>query len=1111
MDLKINVYHQLPLNKISKLTLKIMKLTVIIFLAACMQVSAKGYSQITLSEHNRPLQKVFQKIQKQSGYDIVATYEVIKEAGDVTVNVQNVTLQRALEECLKGKSLAYTIIDKTVVIRLKKEDSSGMSAGDLPEVLALPPVEIRGRVVDQQGEPLQDVSVLIVGTTTGTTTKADGSFNITIPDNGKVILEISNIGYKTTKLAVGKRTEVTVMLELEISGLSDVVVVGYGTQRRSDLTGAVASVKGANVESQAIVNPLQALTGLAAGVQTLQNSGAPGATLSVRVRGHNSLLGGNEPLYVVDGFPYSGALNNLNPNDIQSIEILKDASATAIYGSRGSNGVVMITTRKGRATKTTIDYDGYYGWQKVDRTLELLNAKEFAQLANVRAANDNLAPYFAEEEINSFGKGTDWQDEIFQVAPLQNHSIHLSGGKDKSIFSLSGSYLKQEGIIIGSKHSQGQLKTNLSHKINERWELDFNGIFSRTVSHQINSDNQARGQGVLSGALTTPPTLPLRDEDGNYTNPGIYAFAPGIRENPVATAIEKRQSRATNGLLSNLILNGNITRDLVFRTSVGVQYNVTRDDFYSPTLFQATANGTASIGYGELMHIVNENLLTYTKQLGSDHKLVLLTGLTNEKISSQSINANSRGFSSNTLENNSLQSGTVPGTPVSDYSKYTLLSWLGRANYSYMDRYLLTASIRSDGSSRFGSANKWGYFPSIAAAWKLSEESFWSPLRNLVSDFKLRGSWGQTGNTAVSPYQSLAVLTSMPTVFDDNLYIGFAPGSVKPNPNLKWETTSQTNIGADIALLNGRIGLSFDYYHKMTRDLLASVPLPLSSGYSTQSANIGSIRNAGVDIALDLQLISTGKFKWNLGGTFTANRNKVISLANGTDIFGTDMGNNLPAMNLVREGQPIAVFYGYVEDGLTDNGEIKYKDIDGNGSITTADRQVIGNPNPRFIAGINSYLSYGNFGLSFIVNSIQGNDVLAYNLSSIANGFYFGENQLREVMGNYWTADHPDPLARYPRISANTRYQGSDRFIKDGSYVRLQNVQLSYTLKGDRMEAMGINRANIYLSAQNLFTITSYPLYSPDVNTQGAGISKGIDQMGYPYPRTILVGFKINF
>lgn len=1088
-----------------------MKLATFLLFIGCLQVSATAYSQknaITLSLHDVSLEQAFQALRQQSGY--LFLYNNEKLAGvnkKISLRIKDASIEQAMDSCLSGLPLSYKIIDKTIIIM---PAPAGTINTRLQPVEQSVDKRVTGVVMDSAtGQPLAGVTIKVQGESMGTVTDSRGRFSLEVPDGA--VLEISYLGYVPQAVSTKQTDAFQIALSAASTGLNQLVVVGYGVQKKKDMTGAVSSIKGADVNKQAITNPVQALTGLAAGVQTLQNSGAPGSSLSVIVRGDNSLLGGNEPLYVVDGFPYVGSLNNINPNDIQSIEILKDASATAIYGSRGSNGVVMITTKKGRAGKTIIEYDGYYGLQQVNKKLDLLNAKEFATLANVRAAGDGLAPYFSPDQISSFGQGTDWQDEIFRTAPIQNHSLSISGGNDKTVFSLSGNYIEQQGIIIGSEYYQGQLKADLSHKISDNWKIDFNGIFARTVNNQLNSDNQERGLGVLSGALVAPPTLPVKNEDGSYTNLRAYPFSPDILENPVAMALETEQRSGNNAFLSNLVLNGNITADLVFHTSLGLQYNLTRGDHYSPTLFQQSANGTASISYGEQTHLVNENLLTYTKQFGTAHRLVLLGGLTSEQTVSQGDVASSKGFSNDILQNNSLQSGTIPGTPTSSYSKYTILSWLGRVNYAYKDRYLLTASIRADGSSRFGESRKWGYFPSFAAAWRVSEEDFWASLRGVIGDFKLRGSWGETGNTAVSPYQSLSVLSSMSTVFDDNLYVGFAPGTTKPNPDLKWETTRQLDFGADILLFKDRVSLTVDYYHKVTDDLLASVPLPPSSGYSRQAANIGSVENKGFETALNAHIISQGAFRWDLGGTLTINRNKVRSLAEGADIFGATMGNNLPAMSLVRVGQPIGVFYGYVEDGLTAEGNIQYKDLDNDGEINTNDRKIIGNPNPKFILGVNSSLSYGNFDLSVIINSIQGNDILAYNLSSIANGFYFGENQLKDVMGNYWTAETHDAQASYPKVSSATRYLGSDRYIQDGSFVRLRNIQLSYTLREGPLSLVGINWAQLYLSAQNLITLTHYPLYSPDINTYGAGISKGIDEMGYPDARMVLVGIKINF
>ncbi|MGV3559300.1 SusC/RagA family TonB-linked outer membrane protein [Larkinella arboricola] len=964
---------------------------------------------------------------------------------------------------------------------------------------------INGTVTDAaRNESLPGVSIIQKGTTRGTTTDKDGTFRMQIP-NEDVVLVFSYVGYEKQEVAVGAQSTLTVQLKADEKSLDEVVVVGYGSVKKSDLTGSVSSVKGEAIQAQAIRNPVQALTGLSAGVQVLQNSGEPGSTLSVRVRGGNSIIGGNEPLYVVDGLPMAVSVGNINPNDIQSIEILKDASATAIYGSRGANGVVMITTKKGRG-KTTVEYSSYVGVQSVTRKIDMLNAKEFAQLANLRAANDKETPYFTETEINAMGKGTDWQDEIFRSAPIQNHTLSVSGGNDKTNFNISGSYFDQDGIIINSNYKQSQLRSTIGHSITKNLKVGLNTILVRRQSNSLFSENSERGAGVLSGALISPPTVGVRDASGKYSNVRRYPFSPDIAENPVAMAMERKNTNVNNSFLGNFHVEWSFLNGFTLRSSVGAQYALSRTDFYSPTIFQPTATGSASIAYSESLDIINENTLSYHKLFGKDHDLTVLGGVTSQQNSGQGLSAGATGFLTNTLENYSLQSGASPGIPNSSYSKYSILSGLGRVNYAYKGRYLLTGSIRADGSSRFGAANKWGYFPSAAAAWKVSEEAFWDDLRDVMSEFKLRTSWGMTGNTAVSPYQSLAVLSNVTAVFDQSLYIGFAPGSVQPNPRLKWETTTQFDVGMDLSFLRNRLQLTVDYYQKNTRDLLNSVPVSPSTGYSSTVRNLGNVQNHGIELALNAYLFE-GPFNWNLGVNFSHNKNKVISLNGGADIFGDILGNTLPAMSLVREGYPIGVFYGYVENGYDQNGNIVYRDLDNNGTINSLDRTIIGDPNPDFIVGLNSAMSYKNFSLNFLLTGILGQDILNYNLSNIADGFSFGINQVRDVLGNYWTPDRTD--ARYPKISKTTRYLGSNRFIEDASFLRMKNIQLAYTLDGFGNGLL--KGSQVYLAAQNLFTLTNYTFYSPEVNTRGAGISKGIDQFGYPDAKTFMVGLRLKF
>ncbi|GAA4785921.1 TonB-dependent receptor [Olivibacter ginsenosidimutans] len=959
------------------------------------------------------------------------------------------------------------------------------------------------------GTPLIGVSVRVSGTSIGTSTNAAGHFQISARKGATLVF--SYIGYISQDTLVGDSAVINIHLAAD-NALDEVVVVGYGTQRRSELTGSVSTVKGEQISAQAVRSPLQALSGVTPGVEVLQNSGQPGAALSVRVRGGNSLLGSNEPLYVIDGFPISGSLEQLNPNDILSLDVLKDASATAIYGSRGANGVVMITTKKGSATGTKIEYNAYYGWQSVYKKLDLLSAHDYAVLANERAANDGEIPYFTDDEIASFGEGTDWQDEIFSTQPIQNHSLLIAGGNEKTKFSISGNYLNQDGIILNSYYKQLQLRNTIDHELFKGWNVSLNTIINQGKSNILKSDNTERGSGVLSGALVAPPTLDVYNEDGTYSNIKAYAFSPDIAENPVMTALERTDLTTKKSLLTNGALTGNITKDLVFRSAVGLEYQNNRGDYYSPRMFQVSATGDATLSYGEVLNVVNENTLTYTKQLNDDHQIKVLAGLTNQKTTEQGVTTGATGFALDVLEDLALQTGNTPKTPTSFRTEYSVLSYLGRINYAYKDKLLLTASMRADGSSRFGKSNKWGYFPSVAAAWRISSEEFWNNLSETVNDFKLRASWGKTGNTSVLPYQSLNILTGLPVVFDDNIAVGYAPSNLQPNPELKWETTSQYDLGIDVGLWNGRMNLVADYYYKKTNDLLTSSPVPLSTGYLTQAMNVGSVENKGFEASLSGAIIEKTDFSWNMGINLSINRNKVLSLKDGADIFGTTLG--LPVglpVSLVREGYPVGVFYGYLEDGLTADGAINFVDLDQSGSITATDRTIIGDPNPDYTIGLNSTVSYKNFSLSFLINSVQGNDIFNYTYTNIADGFSFGINQIQDVMGNYWTAENPNQQATYPKISKNTKYLASDRYVYDGSYIRMKNIQLAYTFKNLKINTLSLANSQVYISAQNLFTITDYPNYSPEVNTVGGGISRGIDQYGYPDARTFLVGVRLKF
>ncbi len=1089
-----------------------MKLMIALLFLCTTELTANGYAQkVTIVKKGMLLSDAFKSIEKQTGFLFFYDKDLIQKAGPIDVKIRNATLEQALAACLKGQQLTYSIVKNTIVIQPKVE-----VAETSPPVIAIatppPPVDIRGKVVDKDNHPLQGVSVIVAGTKIGTSTKSDGSFLLTVQDNQAVVLEFSSIGFQPKSVTVGNQSEINITLEEDISGLNNVVVIGYGTVRKSDVTGSVGQVSRKELTAYPVTDAVMGLQGKTTGVRVIQNSGAPGANVSVRIRGGNSLLGGNEPLYVVDGFALSANPNSINPNDIESIEVLKDASATAIYGSRGANGVVMITTKKGKAGRAEVTFDSYYASQKIGKTIEMMNAKEFAELANERAANDGFPAYFTPTQLSSFSEGTNWQNELFRTAPMQNHSINATGGNQSTQYSVSGNYLSQDGIIRGSGLKRQSIRANLNQHISDKVSLSFNAILTNSDLSRIDSNGQ-KGGTVLSAVLVAPPTVDPYDANGNFNNVRIYPFSPNELRNPLAMALERKQKSNLKYVLAGTALTYEPIKSLVFRSSFGIENVSSREDTYSSRILDNTPTGQANINSLDWMNILNENTLTYTKKINEVHNVNLLGGFTYQQFDARNFGTgNVTGFATDQLETNNLQSGSVPGTPQSGSSKWSIVSYLGRINYSLKNTYLLTASIRADGSSRFGEGNKWGYFPSAAFAWRAINENFVKNI-SFLSDLKFRVSWGITGSTAVDPYQTLNSLSSFRTAFNDQLYIGYAPNANNlANPDLKWETTSQVDAGVDIGLIGNRLSLTVDYYRKNTKDLLANSPLPTSSGFSTVVMNIGKIRNSGVELGLNARVL-TNAFKWDVNVNFSKNKSEVLQLSGGSDVFGVRIPQPLEvSVNLVRVGEPVGVFFGYLEDGLDDQGAIKYKDLDGVAGITSADRTIIGDPNPDFFYNFGSAMSFRNFELNVLLQGVQGGDIFNVNATAVGNSFYFGENQLKEVYYNHWTATKPDANAKYPKISAKTLFRESDRFVEDGSFFRLKNIQLAYNFPVSILGVKWVKGFQLYVSGQNLLTSTNYSWYDPEINTRGGGnsISNGIDNAGYPNTKMYTFGARLT-
>lgn len=1005
-----------------------------------------------------------------------------------------------------------------------------------PTLAATVDSRVSGRVTGEKGEGLPGVNVVIKGTIRGTNTDADGNYQLVIP-NEKTILVFSFVGYTSQELPVGNRTSLDVQLQPDNKSLNEVVVVGYGTVKKSDLTGAVAKVGEANIKATPIPSLDRAMQGRAAGVQVITNSARPGGSATIRIRGSGSVNASNDPLYVIDGFP-TGNLNSINTDDIESIEVLKDASATAIYGSRGSNGVVLVTTKRGRAGKTVISYDGYYGSQSVRRQIPLLNAQQFAEFVNEARVNGGGKPYFDGSTADlplpsALGAGTDWQSQIFQKAPIQSHQLSASGGSDKSRYAVSFGYYDQQGVILNSNFKRYTLRANLDNNLTSRLKVGLTMQGAYTTGNNARTDVDGNnGGGITSAALTYAPNFPVYNADGSYYKNTGALNGYGV-DNPMAIANEITNSNKTIRLLANSFLDYSIIEGLNFRTSFGADLQSSKTNYYATRLTTAgaTLGGDAYVSNGQNVGWLNENTLNYSRQLSARHNLSALVGYTIQGLATETVRANASTFSDDFAEFNNLGAGSTLTAPSSDASDWRLISYIARVNYGFDDRFLFTLTGRRDGSSRFGENNKFGFFPSGAIAWKLANET-WIKNLTMVSDAKLRLSYGLSGNQEIGNYRYLANINASPYILGGTLNVGATTAGVA-NPDLRWERNAQFDAGLDFGLFNNRVQVTADYYVKTTSDLLFQVGIPTSSGFSTTLKNIGRVQNKGFELALNTVNIDRGGFRWTSEFNVTFNRNKILTL-DGREQFttGTDALIFNTAVNpiLLKVGSPLGNFYGRVTDGIFQNqaevdasaqkgnakpGDIRYKDLNGDGVINDNDRDIIGNSNPNSFGGFNNTFSYKGFDLNIFVQGTFGNDLLNYGSFDLVN-LTGGSNQSARVLDR-WTPTNPSNTIPRANSAGGSRILSTFQ-IEDASYLRFKNISLGYALPRTLLDRLAISSARVYVTAQNWFTITKYTGYDPEVNryggtstSQGPSLSQGLDYGAYPSAKTVLVGLNLKF
>ncbi|WP_080905854.1 TonB-dependent receptor [Parabacteroides sp. Marseille-P3160] len=1086
-----------------------MKTTIILFLSGffCYAFAGKSYSQstsVTLELKNVTLEQLFQEIESHTEFVFLYKKEVDTRK-NVSIRAHNENIESVLNKALGPLNYSYRINGKQVIVTNNK-DAAKMAESIIDQTPS--GKNVSGKIVDENGDPMIGVAVTVKGTTRGISTDLEGNFYLNdIPENA--ILEFSYIGYQKQSIDSKGKTSFNVTLQEEQQSLNEVVVVGYGIMKKSDLTGSIDQIKSEEINNYPSTNVMQALSGKSAGVQVMQNSGAPGATMSIRIRGANSIQGSNEPLYVIDGFPVANQ-TILNNSDIESIEILKDASATAIYGSRGANGVVIITTKQGKTGTTVIDFETSYSSQSIISKMDLMNAQEYATFYNIQQLNDTGKEYFTADQINKFGVGTNWQNLTFRQAPLLTTSLNVSGGSEKTRYSISGSTYNQEGIIEGSNYDRYSIRTNIDHTFNKNLKIVLSSTLSRMETDRKDSGGGSRGTSLIGSTLGASPTLSPYTESGAYTTLAIaYPFVATDIINPLNFIKETSSHIKANVALINAAIEYKPVESLLIKVSGGVENRDDRTDNFTTSNFYRS-NGSASVSTSQYTSFLNENTISYLNTFNDIHTLSAVAGFTYQDFVNTSLTGSSSGFLSNNFESYDLSAGEVPGIPGSGYTKSVLLSYLARINYNLTNKYLFTASFRADGSSKFSKGNKWGYFPSAALAWRVSEEEFLKDNR-VISNLKLRASWGTTGSQAINPYVTLNQLSSDKVVFDDALNSTFAPGTNLPG-NLKWETTRQVNAGFDLGLWKNRLNLTVDYYIKNTKDLLNTVRLPSSLGWTSTVQNVGEVQNRGLELGLDALLLN-GPFRWNINSNISFNRNKVVKLYNGEDILGPGSGalSLSGNINILREGQPIGIFYGYKEDGYDEKGYIKYKDLKEDGAFTQGDQTYIGNPNPDFIYGFRSDMSWKDFELNIFIQGSYGNDLMNISKVSYAYDYGFGLNMIRDVLYNHWSENNPN--AKYPKISYYTKYQVSDRFVEDGSYLRLKNIQLTYKLPIHKIGVNWIKSLQIYTSAQNLLTLTNYSGWDPEVNARGGSNSTvlGVDDNVYPNYKTFTFGLRARF
>jgi TonB-dependent starch-binding outer membrane protein SusC len=1089
--------------------------------------------QLSLDLDGKSVQDAIAIISNKAGLDIAFDPSVLPSDAVVHLKADDITVAAALTDVLADAPVDVVFSrDGRATIVKRGAASPVLQTGT-----------ISGRITDAQtGLPLIGATAHLTGTSFGARTVGDsGVYRILNVPPGTYTVVARMLGYAATTQTVtvkaDEETRADVALTVLAVKLNEIVSIGYGTAQRRDLTGSIASVSSDEIESAPAQSIDQALVGRAAGVDVVTSSGQPGSSAMVRIRGGNSITAGNDPLYVIDGVPVLSSpndantntlevqgvsgmnpLDDLNPQDIQSIDVLKDASATSIYGARAANGVILITTKRGKSGHPSVNIGAYYGSATVRNKLSLLDAQQFATVANLARTNAGQAPLYTPAQVQAFGTGTNWENAIFRTAPVSNLDASVSGGNTNTRYFVSGNIMQQYGVILGTDLTRGSVRLNLDQNLSDRFRLGNSLTLSRSQADVMpNGGNGQEVSSVLLDAEQANPTLPIYNSDGTFnlqTDPANGR----LLANPVAAARQITNQETQQRVVGNTYAEWDLVKGLTLRDALGVDFLNSLQDFYSPsTTFPGLLyQGQGSRGELQTTTWLNEVTLHYQTHLGDMNKIDLLGGQTIQETDADNISGQGQGFVTDELGANGLNSAAVYTGIWSGNPHSSLLSYFGRMNWSIMDRYLFTATARADGSSKFGPGNQYGYFPSGAIAWRASQEPFLKNL-NIFDDLKFRVSYGVTGNQDIGNYNALGTLNPSTYLLGGTKVNAYAP-SVLPNPDLKWESTKQFDAGVDVAVIHNRLSVTADYYNKKTDDLLLQVTVPALTGVTSQLQNVGSVSNIGFELGVNTVNLA-GRFGWTSSLNIAWNRNKVLSLGGDSIIINpqnvnTQTGQVIGIGNganqnptVLKVGQPINSWYGYVYNGMQ-NGQPTYKDLYHLGSVTSADQTIIGNAQPDYTGGFTNRFTYGPFGLTVFLQFSVGGHI--YNINKSLLTVNAGTaNQLTDVLHG-GTDGVPEAM-----VGNTFDSRPSTLFVEDGTYLRGKNIRFDYELPSALLRYMRLGNSihvQVYVSAQNLFTVTKYSGFDPEVTEYAtSAIAQGIDFGTYPQTRQFTFGFNTGF